>query len=106
MIVKEQFIEPYVLCVFHNGYQIKEKLKNNTYQNVGDIIPMGRENYLPLVLSQMILSKKEGELNMKEFHDLRKSIIREIENKLINGLNEKEIEETIKEENRFVGEKI
>lgn len=86
MRIKEDFMNPFVMDVYYNGYRIKQKKSNDTYENVGDFIPIGREEFIPILLSQVILANMNETLTMKEFHDLRKKVMLEIETKLVKGL--------------------
>jgi hypothetical protein len=81
MLIKEQFIEPFIVDVYHDGFQIKEKNeKNESYQPIGKPI-YPKENLIP-VLTQLILSRqKNREMSIVNFTTL--------ENEIKNELTEK-----------------
>jgi hypothetical protein len=85
MLIEDQFIEPYVIDVYYNGFQIKEKNKNGTYQPIGG--PIGDINSVMIVLTQLICVKKDGKMNISEFSKFRNGIMKELNNKL-SGIEE------------------
>lgn len=76
-------IAPYVLEVMYNGYQVKEKLSNGTYQPWNQVMPTMK--HIVTHLSQLLLSEMTGEIDPVQHYILAERMQQKLEALFIRG---------------------